>query len=64
MDGLVRTRLASFQNTVSDHEVSQLVAAREANAAHTDTTVGHFGDVWSHDALTRSPPCSISLGTR
>ena len=64
MDGLVRTRLVSFQHTLSDHEVSQLLGARDANAARADTMVGHFGDVWRRDALTRSPPCSLSLGAR
>ena len=64
MDGLVRTRLASFQHTLSDHKVSQLVGDREANAALADTTLGHFGDIWSHDALTLSPPCFLSLGSR
>ena len=64
VDGLVRTRPASFQRTLSDHEVLHLLGAREANAACADTMVGHFGDVWHHDALTRSPPCSLSLGAR
>ena len=64
MGVLVRTRLASFQHTLSDHKVSQLVGAHEANAARADTMVGHFGVVWRHDALMRSPPCFLSLGTR
>ena len=64
VDGHVRTRPASFQHTLSDHEVSQLLGAREANAARADTMVGHFGDVWCNDALTRSPPCSRSLGAK
>ena len=64
MDGLVRTCPESFQHTLSDHEVSHLLGARKANTARADTMVGHFGDVWRHDALTRSPPCSLSLGAR
>ena len=64
VDGLVRTRQASFQHTLSNHELSQLLGACEANAARADTMVGHFGDVWRHDALTRSPPCFLSLGAR
>ena len=63
-DGLIRTRPESFQHTLSDHEVSQLVGAREVNAARADTTVGNFGDVWSNDSLTRSPPCSFPQGSR
>ena len=50
VEGLVRTRLASFQHTLSDNEVLQLVGACEANAARADTTLKHFGDVWRHDA--------------
>ena len=63
-DGLVRTRPASFQHTLSDHEVLQLLGAREANAVRADTMVGHVDDVWRHDALTRSPPCFLYLGDR
>ena len=64
VDGLVRNRPASFQHTLSDHEVSQLLGACEANADRADTMVGHFGDVWRHDALTRSPPYFLSLCAR
>ena len=64
VDILVRTRPASFQHNLSDNKVSQLVGARKANDARADTTLGDFGDVWRHDALTRSPPCSLSLGAR
>ena len=64
VDGLVHTHLASFQNTLSDHEVSQLLGAREANAARSDTMVRHFGDVWRHDVLTHGPPCYLYLGSR
>ena len=45
VDGLVRTRPASFQHTLSYHEVSQILGACEANAACLDTMVRHFGDV-------------------
>ena len=61
---LVRTRPASFQHTLSDHEVSQLLGACDANATSAYTMVGHFGDVWRHDALMHIPPCSLSLGAR
>ena len=61
VDGLVRNRPESFQNTLSYHDVLQLVGDREANSAGVDTTVRHFGDVWLHDALMRIPPCSLSL---
>ena len=63
-EGHVRTRPESFQHTLSDHEVSQLMGAREANYVCVGTTLGHFGDVWHHDALTRIPPCSLSQGAR
>ena len=64
VDGLVHTHLAIFQHTLSDHEVSRLLGAREANATRADTMVVYFGDVWCHDALTYSPPCYLSLGAR
>ena len=64
LDGYVCTRLVSFQHTLSDQEISQLVGAREANYVRAGTTLGHCGDVWRHYALTRSPPCSLSLGAR
>ena len=64
MDDLVRTHPASFQHTLSDHKVSQLLGSREANTARADRMVGHFGDVCRHNALTRSPPCVLSLGDR
>ena len=48
----------------SDHKVLHILGACEANAARADTMVGHFGDVWRHDALTRSPPCSLYLSAR
>ena len=64
VDGLVCTRHESFQHTLSYHEILQFLGACEANADRADTMVGHFGDVWRHNALTHSPSCSLSLGAR
>ena len=58
----VRFRPASFQRILSDHEASQLVGAREANSARAGITLGNYGDVWRHDALTLNLPSSIFLG--
>ena len=45
VDGIVSTRPASFQHTLSDQKVSQILGACEANAARADTMIRHFGGV-------------------
>ena len=38
------------------------MGAREANFDRAGITLGHFGDVWRHHALTRNIPSSLFLG--
>ena len=62
MEVLVCIHQESFQHTLSDHKALQLVGAREANFSCAGITLGHSGDVWRHDTLTRNNPSSIFMG--
>ena len=62
MDGHISISPASFQHTLSDHKSWQLVGARKTNSVREGITLGHFGDVWLHDALMYNLQSYLFLG--